>query len=118
MAKITYAPLEELIVHDTLELSKDDLFRERITPQGNLPLFWNNGILYHFQSLPMNDDITKEYLKGRIHWSDVHFTRMDAYQPTMTLESEEYKSTMTLRVLNTSNIALHSDVIKWLKSRK
>ncbi len=118
MTKITFAPIEELVVHDTFEMDRDDLYRERITPGGNLPLFWCDGILYSFSPLPLSDEMVKEYLKGRIHWGEVHYAKMQDYQPIVSLEAEEYKSTMNIRVLSTGRSQLHKDFIKWLKTKK
>lgn len=118
MAKITYAPADELIVHEILAINKDDLLRERITPQGTMPLCWCNGVLFSFSSVPMTDDITKEYIGGKIHWLEVHYAFMDTYSPILTLNEEEYKGAMNIRVLDTSISKLHQDFTKWLKTQK
>ena len=74
MVKIEYSPATELVVHEVIKVDKDDLLRERVTPAGTMPLYWCDGILFSFSSLPMTDDVVKDYLKGRIHWLEVHFT--------------------------------------------
>ena len=116
MPKITYAPAEELIVHDIIEVTKDDLLRERVTPAGTIPLMWCNGILFSFSSLPMTDDVTKDYLKGKLHWLEVHFARMDSYIPVLPLSEEEYKASISVRIIATSTSELHREFVKWLKS--
>ncbi len=116
MPKITYAPAEELIVHDIIEVTKDDLLRERVTPAGTIPLMWCNGILFSFSSLPMTDDVTKDYLKGKLHWLEVHFARMDRYIPVLPLSEEEYKASISVRIIDTSTSELHREFVKWLKS--
>lgn len=118
MAKITFAPAEELIVHEILQVGKDDLLRERITPQGTMPLCWCNGILFSFSSIPMTDDVTKDYLRGKIHWLEVHYTSMPTFTPILTLNEEEYKGSMNIRIIDTSISSLHQDFTKWLKNRK
>ncbi len=114
--KITFSPAEELVVHEILEVSKEDLIRERVTPQGNMPLYWCDGILFSFSSLPMTDDVIKDYLKGKLHWLEVHFARMPKYVDVISFESEEYKATMGVRVIDTSPSLLHREFIKWLKT--
>ncbi|MCL5239602.1 MAG: hypothetical protein M1286_04005 [Candidatus Marsarchaeota archaeon] len=116
MVKVLFSPATELIIHEAVEVTKDDLLLERITPQGNLPLYWCNGILFSFSSVPMTEEIVREYLKGRIHWLEVHFTRMDKYVPVITFESAEYKSTMNVKIIDTSASELHKEFISWLKS--
>ncbi|MGA3021000.1 MAG: hypothetical protein ABSD68_03570 [Candidatus Micrarchaeales archaeon] len=115
MLHITFAPASELVVHEVVEMPSNDLLLERITPAGNMPLYWCNGIVFSFSSLPMSDDVVKEYLKGKIHWLEVHFARMEKYVPIISFESEEYKSTMNVRVIDTSTSSLHKEFIKWLK---
>ncbi|VVB76643.1 Uncharacterised protein [uncultured archaeon] len=114
MIKITFSPATELVVHEVVSMTKDDLLLERITPAGNMPLYWCNGVLFSFSSIPMTDEIVKEYMKGKIHWLEVHFTSMERYVPVITFESAEYKATMNVRVIDTSASLLHSEFIKWL----
>ena len=115
MIRITFSPAQELVVHEVVAMDKEDLLRERITPSGNMPLYWCGGIVFGFSSVPMTEEIVKEYLKGRIHWLEVHFARMDKHVPVITFESEEYKATMSIRVIDTSASQLHSEFINWLK---
>jgi hypothetical protein len=115
LIRITFSPAQELVVHEVVAMEKDDLLRERITPSGNMPLYWCNGIVFGFSSVPMTEEIVKEYLKGRIHWLEVHFSRMDKHVPVITFESEEYKATMSVRVIDTSASLLHAEFVNWLK---
>lgn len=115
MIKITFSPAQELVVHEVVAMERDDLLRERITPAGNMPLYWCNGIVFGFSSIPMTEEIVREYLRGKIHWLEVHFSRIDKHVPFITFESEEYKATMNVRVIDTSASQLHSEFVNWLK---
>ncbi|MGC9037762.1 MAG: hypothetical protein ACP5GD_03920 [Candidatus Micrarchaeia archaeon] len=114
--KITFAPAKELVVHEVIEMSKEDLIRERITPAGNMPLYWCDGILFSFSSMPLTDAIVEDYLNGKLHWVEVHFARMPKYEEVLSLEAEEYKATMNVRVIDTSTSLLHKAFVAWLKS--
>jgi len=116
MVKISFAPVKELVVHEVVEMKKEDLIRERITPAGNMPLYWCDGIIFSFSSLPMTDAIVNDYLSGKIHWLEVHFARMPKYTEVISLEAEEYKATMNVRVIDTSASLLHREFVAWLKS--
>jgi hypothetical protein len=118
MVKITYAPIKELVVHEAVSVDRDDLLRERITPAGNLPLCWCEGVLFSFTSMPMTRDIAKDYLDGKIHWVEVHYTEMKAYKPVVELEDRQYNATMKIRVIDTSRSNLHLEFIKWLKTKR
>ena len=115
MTKITFSPAQELVVHEVVAMERDDLLRERITPSGSMPLYWCNGILFGFSSVPMTEEIVREYLRGKIHWLEVHFARMDKHVPALSFESEEYKATMSVRIVDTSASLLHSEFVSWLK---
>ena len=116
MVNISYSPATELVIHEIIEVTKDDLLRERVTPAGTIPLYWSNGLLFSFSSLPMTDEIVKDYLRGRIHWLEVHFARMEKYEPVLSISDEEYKGTMNVRIINTSGSQLHKEFTKWLKT--
>jgi hypothetical protein len=120
MVKIKYQPANELIVHEVVQLEMDDLMRGRITPQGSMPLYWCNGIIFSFSSLPMSEEITKEYLQGRIHWMEAHYAEMKDYTAIVELKDEQYGGTpQKIRVLDTSKFSgIHTEFVKWLKSKK
>jgi hypothetical protein len=118
MAKITYAPIKELVVHDAVNIDYEDLLRERITPAGNMPLYWCSGILFSFNSMPLTEEIVKDYLGGTIHWLEVHYSPMKDYQPIVELKDEQYNATMKIRVIDTSRSGLHAEFIKWLKAKR
>lgn len=113
--KITYLPAQELVVHDLLALPREEMLRANVTPNGNLPLYWCDGILYGFSSPPITDEVITEILKGKIHWLEVRYTPMDRYVSVLNLNEEEYKATMNFRVLNTEKFELHKEFISWLK---
>ncbi len=117
MVKISYAPIQELVVHEVVESPMDDLLRERIMPAGVMPLYWCDGILFSFTSVPMSRKTIDDYLEGKIHWMEVHFCKMKDYKPVLELTDEHYRSSepMKIRVIDTSKSSLHAEFVKWLK---
>jgi hypothetical protein len=115
MAKITHSPIKELVVHEIMEVNMDDLIRERVTPAGSIPLYWCDGMLFSFNSLPLAEGTMDEYLKGIIHWAEVHYAEMKSYVPVAELHDEHYQGTVKIRVIDTSSSPLHKEFIKWLK---
>jgi hypothetical protein len=118
MAKITFTPIEELVIHEYVNMGADDLLRERVTPAGSMPLYWCDGMLFSFSSLPWTRDIVKDYMTGKIHWAEVHYTRMEKYRPVLDLNDENYKAQIKVRVIDTSSSGLHKEFTKWLKARR
>jgi hypothetical protein len=115
MIKVTFAPIKEVVVHEYIMVDMEDLLRERITPAGTMPLYWCNGVLFSFSSMPWTKDIVRDYLDGKIHWAEVHFTKMEKYRPVMDLNDKNYNAELKIRVIDTSKSALHQDFTKWLK---
>lgn len=116
MVKITYAPIQEVIVHEVVPIDREDLLRSRMTPAGTMPLYWCDGLLFTFSSMPWTRDIVKDYLQGKIHWAELHYTKMEKYQPILSLNDETYKQEFKVRIIDTSKSQLHRDMIKWLKA--
>jgi hypothetical protein len=115
MIKITHTPIQELVIHEVMKVSMDDLIRERVTPAGNIPLCWCDGIAFGFSSLPLTDELTQQYLKGTIHWMEVHYSDMKNYMPVAELHDEHYQGAIKTRIIDTSSSPLHREFIKWLK---
>ncbi len=118
MVKISFSPITELVVHEVVKVPMDDLLRERITPSGTMPVYWCNGIVFSFSSVPMNKRVVDDYLDGKIHWMEVHYAEMDYYREVLELNDEHYNGSMKVRVIDTSKSALHNDFSKWLKKRE
>lgn len=118
MVKISFTPINEVIVHEVVKMDYEDLLRERYTPAGMMPLWWCNGLLFSFSSMPMGRDVIKDYLNGKVHWMEVHYTKMDKYSPIIELNDEQYKTTLKIRVIDTSFSVLHNDFTKWLKTQQ
>ncbi len=118
MVKITYSPIKEVVIHEIVKVERDDLMRGRVMPAGTMPLYWCNGILFTFNSMPMSRDLVKDYLEGKIHWMEIHYSEMKNYEPIVELNDEQYKAVMKIRVIDTSMSGLHSEVTKWLISKK
>ncbi|MDE1823723.1 MAG: hypothetical protein KGI00_00525 [Candidatus Micrarchaeota archaeon] len=115
MVKITHVPVKELVIHDIIAVDKQDMLRGRVTPAGTMPLYWCDGVLFSFSSFPMNDQVIKDHLEGKIHWLEVQFAMESKYTPVIALSEEEYKATLNVRVIDTSSVELHKELIKWIK---
>ena len=118
MVKITYSPIKEVVVHEVVRVDMDDLLRGRITPAVTLPLYWCDGVLFTFNSMPMTRDLVRDYLQGIIHWMEVHYCEMKKYEPVLELNDEQYKATVKVRIIDTSNSSLHTEMVKFIKNKR
>ncbi len=104
------------MVHDVIAVGIDDLLRGRVTPAGTMPLYWCNGILFTFSSMPLTDEVVKDYMRGKLHWLEVQYANMPDYKPVLSLNEEEYKATINIRIIDTSKSKVHDELTRWLKS--
>lgn len=79
-------PTEEVIIHQVLESDNKIIFFEDVVKQiltREIPVIptvnWIDGIAFAILHFPDTEDIVREELKGRIHYSAVLFTKI-SYQ--------------------------------------
>lgn len=79
-------PTEEVVIHQVLESDNKIIFFEDVVKQiltREIPVIptvnWIDGIAFAILHFPDTEDIVREELKGRIHYSAVLFTKI-SYQ--------------------------------------
>lgn len=81
MVKVVFKPNSELVVHEVIEEESAKFFEEIIRQQLASPVHvqptvnWIDGVAFVISPMPATDDIIRENLDGRIHFSAVMFTR-------------------------------------------
>jgi len=75
-------PTEEIVIHQVLESDNKIIFFEDVVKQiltREIPVIptvnWIDGIAFTILSFPDTEDVVREELKGRIHYSAVLFTK-------------------------------------------
>ena len=117
MVKVNHQPTQTLIVHDVVRMELDNILRERVTPSGALPLYWGNGFVFGFTPLPVSSKrVLEDYLDGKVHWMEVHYTHKKDYEEILKLDDEQYAGAVKVRVIDVSKRALFKDFLEWLKS--
>ncbi len=84
--KITYVAYKEIFVHEIIELNNECFFgqvvRQALGSQdlqrGFIPpaVSWVDGIAFYCTPFPDTDDLIKDKLAGKMHYSSVTFTRI------------------------------------------
>ncbi len=87
-----------------------------VRPNGVMPLFWCDGILFFFYPL-MSNYSRKDYIKGIFHIEMVAYSTMPQYKSILELEEEQIKG-VKVRVVDFSKFGMFKDLIRWLKARK
>ena len=122
LAKITYMPTEEIIVHHVLESDNKIIFFEDVVKQiltKEIPVIptvnWIDGIAFAILDFPDTEDIVREEVKGRIHYSAVFFTRVP-YQPEIVVNLG--KEDIRVRLRKADNNPDFVDLVEYLKTFK
>jgi hypothetical protein len=86
LVKITYAPTAEIIVHQVLKLENKFFFESVVkqTLASGVQLIptvnWLDGIAFAILRFPETEDIVKELMNGRTHYSSVLYTEIPFQQ--------------------------------------
>jgi hypothetical protein len=116
MVKVTLKPWEEVIIHESIQLSYEDLTKRSslgVQPGGLAPpLRWCEGILFASEGMPPTDEIVREQLQGKIHWSSVAWALMPEYKNVIPIQDINAK----IPIINVSETKILCEVAKALKA--
>jgi hypothetical protein len=122
LAKITYMPTEEVVVHQVLESDNKIIFFEDVVKQmlvREIPVIptvdWIDGIAFAILQFPDTEDNVREELKGRIHYSAVLFTKIP-YQSEFVVNLG--KEDIRVRLRKADNNPDFVDLVEFLKAFK
>jgi hypothetical protein len=115
-------PTEEVVVHRVLESDDKVIFFEDIVKQilvKDIPVIptvnWIDGIAFAILGFPDTEDVVREELKGRIHYSAVLFTKI-SYQPEIVVNLGKEDIRVRLRKADTNPDFV--DLVEFLKTFK
>lgn len=114
MVKISYKPVEELVILEMVEYDLRELAETCVLLiDSGRPtiLTWAEGVAFYHQPLPFNTkELLKERMRGRIYWASVIYASMPEYVPGLKVGARD------IPVLATPNLVL-AQVAAWLKGR-
>lgn len=115
--KVVYRPWEEIIIHESILFSLEDLVQTRglgATTGGiGRQLLWTEGIAFAPIGMPPTDDVVKEQLQGKVHWSGVEWASMPNYQNVFVIKETKVR----VPVINVSASPIMRTAAQWLKSQ-
>jgi len=116
MVKVTYKPWEEIIVHEAIQHSIDDLVKLLSVgvPPGGLghPILWSDGVAFTHDAMPPTNEVIKEQMQGRVHWSSVRCASMLEYKDNILIK----ETNVRIPVLNVSNNPILKTAAEWMKT--
>jgi hypothetical protein len=115
--EILYEPYTSIIVHEIIKGSIENLVQVQSlgipAKQTGRAINWADGIAFIYSPMPPTDEIVREELKGRMHWSHLAFAFMPAYKPEMTTSDGNVK----IPIINVSANLVFKDLAKWIKEK-
>jgi hypothetical protein len=117
MIEVRYEPRKEVIIHEYAKYdSSEDLIDASVKglPPGTVitALSWVDEVLLSFNALPINQIITEELLKGRLHWDHVSFAPMPKYKDQIVTAKG-----ITVSVRDVSNNPVFQAIAKFIKTK-
>jgi hypothetical protein len=75
-------------------------------------LKWTEGVVFFYSDLPPTTDaLVKEYLQGRVYWTDVIYATMPEYKSTIRV------ATLDIPVIDVTPNSTLRDIAKWMKKQ-
>jgi hypothetical protein len=117
LVKVTFKPWEEVIIHESIHYSLEDLLKIHSigVPPGGLAdvLRWAEGVVFRFIAMPPTDEIVREQLQGKIHWSAVEWALMPEYKNVILIQDINAK----IPIINVSATAILREIAKALREQ-
>lgn len=122
MVKITYAPYQEIVVHEVRELSVPAFFESiivQLQAQGQTGItpsvLWIDGIAFSIGNFMPNDELIKDQIGGKLHYAYVNFTRT-SFSPEKkpTIGGKEY----VVKLVKAEDNQNFLELVKFLKDFK
>jgi len=117
MVKVTFKPWEEVIIHESIHYSLEDLIKLQslgVQPGGLArPLKWADGVVFRFATMPPMDEAIKEQLQGKIHWSSVEWALMPQHENVIMIKDINAK----IPIINVSANTILCEIAKALKKQ-
>jgi len=117
LVRVTYKPWEEIIIHEAIQHSLDDLVKLLSVgvPPGSLgqALLWSDGVAFTHEGMPATSEIIREQLLGRVNWSNVRFAPMPQYQNSILIK----ETNVRIPVLDVSNNPILKAAAQWMNQQ-
>jgi hypothetical protein len=121
LVEIEYIPYQKIVIHEIIEQDNKVFFEEIVRHalaqpvQAEPSVNWVDGFALLIMPFAPTEDIVRENLAGRIHYSTVVFSKMDFRpQVPVTLGNQTYN----VRLRKADNNSNFVDLVAFLKTWK
>lgn len=118
MVKISYGPLNEIVVHQYVKYGSPEALARTVVVQVGatqaVSLSWVNNIAFKIISPPfvISELLSKEFVEGRLHIS-ILYADMDKFKPIIHTAEEK----LQVPILDESGNNEARAIVDWLKGR-
>jgi len=114
LVEFEYQPWKKIIVHEVVKFPLQHFLSTHSlgVEQGGVgqPLTWVDGVVYEIGIFRDTDDIIREKLDGRVHWSFLHYAILEKHQPEFKVPGN-----IRLPVIDVSGNKVFREMAAWIK---
>jgi len=115
MVDIIYEPWKTIVIHEIVQYDLQMLIHLHslgVQPgQLGRPINWANGVAFVQRSMPPTDEVVKEQINGKIHWSSLAFAFMPDHKQVVEIPDGKIR----IPILNLSDNEIFRDMAEWIK---
>ena len=132
MVKVTFRRWEEVVIHEPIQYSYDELIHiqslgvqaESLAPAPSLtyqptpplpsalrPLYWAEGVVFTHVIMQPTEDVIREQLRGIVHWVSIVWALMPNYQNIVVMKETNVRNP----IINASQSETFCEVARTLK---
>jgi len=114
MVEIVCSPPKQLVILECTQYPSIEALSKTVATiiivGQPMVLKWAEGVTFSYSLLPpTTDSLMKEFLEGRVYWTDVVFALMPEYKSTIKV------GTLDIPVIDVSPNPLLREAAKWMK---
>ena len=117
MVEIVFEPWKKIVIHEIVQCDfrmLTNLHTLGVQPgQLGRPMNWANGVAFEQSVMPATEEVVKEQIEGKIHWSYLMFAFLPNYQQVVVIPEGNIK----IPIIDLSSNPLFKDIAEWIKQR-
>lgn len=114
MVEFEYKPWKKIIIHEIVKFPLEHFLSTHSlgVQQGGVgrPLLWVDGIVFGKNVFRDTDDIIREKLEGKIHWSSLNYGILEKCQSEFKVEGN-----IRIPVIDLSGNKVFKEMAQWIK---
>ena len=114
MVEFEYQPWKKFIVHEVVKYPIEFFITQHslgVQPGGiGRPLTWVDGIVFDISLFRDTDDVIKEKLEGKVHYSSIIYGLLEKHQPKF-----EVNGNIKIPVIDLSHSKIFKEMAAWIK---